>query len=222
MKTASTLLSGVCLLLAACNTPSFVTSNNVLNQPAVVHMLDGRQLKGDITLVWKNLFSLEDYIRYVPQGSSDRYRIKIAEMKGYETRGDFYVPKNIQSVGWGNRSGLAFVKRLTRENSRIQFYELLQATQNTNTFPAGPREDVDFEYFISLPEHDRYTTLNLDRQELSPRFNEKMSEYLKDCPALAEKIREKEKGYAYAMVSLSRLKRIETVMNIIDEYDACK
>ena len=49
-----------------------------------------------------------------------------------------------------------------------------------------------------------------------------MSEIVKDCPALADKIRHKEKGYFYAQISLSQEKQVETVLGIIDEYEKCR
>ena len=63
---------------------------------------------------------------------------------------------------------------------------------------------------------------NIEGRRLVPDFENKMSEIVKDCPALAEKIRRKEKGYFYAQVSLIDSKRVETLMNIIDEYNKCR
>ncbi|MBO9684222.1 MAG: hypothetical protein J7502_16410, partial [Flavisolibacter sp.] len=55
-----------------------------------------------------------------------------------------------------------------------------------------------------------------------PDFNGKMSKLVADCPLLAAKISNKEDGYFYAQVSLFTDKRVNVIMNIIEEYNNCR
>jgi hypothetical protein len=50
-------------------------------------------------------------------------------------------------------------------------------------------------------------------------FAKKMSEYLKDCPELAKKIEDKEKGYKYNMFNGAA--NNEVFFKIMEEYNAC-
>jgi hypothetical protein len=208
------------VLATSCNTASFTTPNNMQNMYGVLYMQDGRQLQGDITVSLENGFTSRDYIRFAERNSRDRQRIPIDEIRGYSVRGDFYAPKMLDRGGIFGGDRMRFLKRLTKEDSRIQLYELFERrTTNNNGFT---RTYNEYRYYISLPTHDKYTAWDIDGRRLVPNFEDKMSEYVQDCAILADKIKRKEKGYFYAQISLSEMKRISTVLNIIDEYNACR
>jgi hypothetical protein len=56
---------------------------------------------------------------------------------------------------------------------------------------------------------------------LLPMFDQKMSQIVVDCPALAAKIRSKENGYFIPMGSFKTNKHPEVLLKIINEYNSC-
>jgi hypothetical protein len=213
-------LALLALLLASCNSSYFNTANNMQNMYGTVYLQNGKELTGNISVSLNNSFGPRDFIRFSARGRGDREKIYIEDLNGFAIRNDFYAPKKLDR-GFLSGDRMLFVKRLTKEDSRIHLYEYFDRRNTANTNGNSFSVPV-YEYFIALPGQEKYTAWNLDGRRLVPNFEDKMSEYVKDCPALAEKIKRKDRGYFYAQVSLSNMKRIETVLNIIDEYNTCR
>lgn len=214
-------LAFLVMVLTSCSSSYFTTANNMSNMYGSVHLRDGRVLDGDISVSMENSFSSRDYIRFTPRrGGKEKQKIYIEDLDGFELRGSYYEPKNIDE-GFMSGDRMLFVKRLTKENSRIHLYELHKRRTNNSRY-SGTYYTDDYTYYITLPGQERYKAWSIDGKHLVPNFEDKMSDYVKDCPQLAEKIKNKEKGYFYAQISLSGMKRIETILNIIDEYNACR
>ena len=212
----------------ACKAPFYNTANNMRLINGTVYTTDGREIPGQITLNLENYRPSRLGITVLPKDSKQAQKIPITEVKGINIRNDYYEPKLIDRGGVGNTDEFRFVKRLTKEGSRIQMYELYEQTtrQNNNgrfnNAGAGSFTTSENSYYIVTPTHTRQQAAwSLDGRRLTPNFEDKMSEIVKDCPALAEKIKRKEKGYFYAQVSLIESKRVETLMTIIDEYNKC-
>lgn len=214
-------LAIIFIALTSCNSSRFTTANNMSNIYGSVYLNNGRVLDGSISVSLENTFGSRDFIRFTPKnGGKEKQKIYIEEMEGMEIRGSFYAPKSIDE-GFLSGDRMLFVKRLTKANSRIQLYELHKQRTNTSNRYGNYTED-DYYYYLTLPGQDRYKAWSLSGKHLVPNFEDKMSDYVKDCPQLAQKIKNKEKGYFYAQVSLGGQKRIETILNIIDEYNACR
>lgn len=215
------LVSGLLCFLASCKTPVFTTVNNMRLINGVVTMNDGTRYEGSITSNTEDYRS-NPYITLTQSGSKESRRIYLSEIKFMSVRGNTYEPKVIDM----GRKQLLFVKRLTKEDSRIQLYELYEQKSRTNQTRYGTTSTApsdEYSYYITTPSHGpQDMAWNIEGRHLTPNFEDKMSEIVKDCPSLADKIRKKEKGYFYAQISLVQEKRIETMMNIIEEYNRCK
>lgn len=86
------------------------------------------------------------------------------------------------------------------------------------TIVVGGNFAVTTSYYIGLPNQDKaFETGDL---AMMP-FNKKMAEVVKDCPALAKKIMDKEDGYKIGMMSVDLL-RVPVYLRIAKEFDACK
>ena len=208
------------LFLASCSSSYFTTANNMGNMYGSVYLKDGRVLEGEISVALENSFGARDFIRFTPRKGREKQKVYIEDLEGFSLRDNFYAPKLIDE-GFLSGDRMLFVKRLTKANSLIHLYELHKRRTNTSRY-SGTYYNDDYYYYITLPGQDRYKAWSIDGKHLVPNFEDKMSEYVKDCPVLAEKIKRKERGYFYAQVSLSNMKRIETILNIIDEYNACR
>lgn len=217
------VLFGTLLLLTSCSRSSFTTVNNMRNIQGTVYLKNGRVVEGEISTSLENSFSRSQSIRFTPRNGGRELRVKIDELEGISLRNEYYVPKLIDE-GFFSGDRMLFVKRITRADSRIQMYELhkRRRTNNNDRFGTFTYYVDDYYFYISLPGQEEYKAWSIDGKHMVPNFEDKMSEHVKDCPELAAKIKRKERGYFYAQISLSNRKRIETILNIIDEYNTCR
>ena len=116
------------------------------------------------------------------------------------------------------------MRRLTAENSRIHLYEDMEKVSETNKANGvtSSRTRYEREYYLQLPNEQSDDVFPLGGSRFVPAFDEKMSRIVSDCPALAQKIATKADGYFYAQVSLFKEKRVNVLMNIIEEYNKCR
>jgi hypothetical protein len=225
-KTTGAVIIIAMLAFTSCKAPFYNTANNMRLINGTVYTTDGREIPGQVTLNLEQYRPSRLHVTVLPKDAKQPLVLKITEVKGINIRSDYYEPKLIDMGGFGNNNEFRFVKRMTKEGSKIQMYELYQqVTRQTNSRYAGggsSYQTPEYSYYIVTPAHTRQMPAwNIEGRRLSPNFEDKMSEIVKSCPALAEKIKKKEKGYFYALVSLNDTKKIETMLNIIDEYNRC-
>ncbi len=200
-------------ILCSCKSIAFFDSpNNVAKQEAIVNMLDGNQKKGMLTISLEETYSVT-FVSLFNNGKEER--ILIDSIKSYTIGDNVYVPRRL-SVDFDQPLKLLFVKKLTPDSSRIQLYELYQNNMKRDT-----REDLVL-YFISLPSFERLETWGLGNKNLVPNFDQKMSKVVEDCPVLAAKIRDRQKGYYFPQLTLSDTKKKDVLKKIINEYNLCK
>lgn len=220
MKYSSIILFSFVILFISCKSPYFTSANNMRNINGTIYQKDGKELNGPISSSLENFSGSKTYIQFTDRNGKQSQRIPVSEIKGISVRNNYYEPKLID-MGFGARDQMLFVKKMTKDNSRINLYELYELRTNTSPNSRRSYETEDYSYYITLPGKSDYEAWNIEGRHLTPNFENKMSDLVKDCPALAEKIKRKDKGYFYAQVSLVQEKRIETMMNIIDEYNKC-
>ena len=206
--------------IVSCKSPYFTSVNDMRQINGIIYLKDGKEITGPLSSSLQNFGGTESYIRFTDQNGKEGQKIYIKDIKGISVRNNYYEPKLID-MGFASRDKMLFVKRLTRPGMRIGLYELYE--QQTNSNSRGQTYNTNsYTYYVSFPGHPEYEAWNVDGKHLTPNFEDKMSEQVKDCPTLAEKIRQNEKGYFYAQISFASEKRIETIMNIADEYEKCK
>jgi hypothetical protein len=200
----------------ACKTaPYFKTSNDFYRQEISLDLLNGDQLIGETSVLFEQSDPAKGYIEFKNKSDNSIQKIPVKNIKGYTYKKEYYVPKYVDLYYTGSYNFL-FVKRLTKENSKIQFYELHQLYKSNDT-----GEELYY-YFISLPNHSLYETWNIYSKNLVPNFEIKMSAIVDDCPKLAAKIKERANGYFLSQVSFSNSKKVEVFERIIEEYNNCK
>lgn len=183
-------------------------------QYGTIYMENGTQKNGEITIFFETAYAPKDFISFSLNGKVEKMYVN--EIKGYKIKDKYYVPRYIDIEGNGINH-LLFVQRLTMEGSKIHLYELYQRNQGSN----ANGEDI-YSYYISFPTLSKYEVWNASGKYLVPRFEEKMSKIVADCPALAQKIQQQNKGYFYAQLTLSNQKKADVLKKIIDEYNECK
>jgi hypothetical protein len=193
---------------AGCKSISYFDSpNHVSKYAALVNMLDGSQKKGLLTINIEVTYT-DNFIILSHDGITEK--ILIDNIKSYTDGNNFYVPKQV-TLDYDGPLRLLFLKRLTPDSSRIHLYELYQ-----NNWQRDTRDNL-LMYFISLPAFDRLETWGMGNKNLVPNFDFKMSQVVADCPALSEKIYNKQKGYSFSQLTLSPITQKEVLAKIIDD-----
>lgn len=208
------------ILLSGCRSTSyFATPNDLRKQKVILYMKDGQRLPGELSISFENYYSANinynPVVIFTPEGKNETETIKLNDIAGYSVGAYFYALKKVD-LYMNNTFRLLFVKRLTGENSKIQLYELYESGRGNYS------GESQYSYYLSLPSYDPLQTMNTRGIGLLPSFDQKMSEIVSDCPALAEKIRLKEKGYFIPQVTFAIKKHPEVLLKIINEYNNCK
>lgn len=186
-------------------------------QPASITLADGKQLNGKVSVKIINEYYGAERVSFA-EGTEKEYKdYKLAEIKSLFINGSTYCVKTIASNGNG-RDVKKFVKEISQAGGRMALYENEMVTRNTTTNAS----ETTTQYFIQLPTSttEIYSVLS---SKFTPKFDEKMSSYVDDCPTLAEKIRSKNKDYFYPfLLSDNSIRRKAVLMQIINEYNSCK
>jgi len=209
----------VIVVFSSCRSAYFDTPNNLKNMPATLYLANGRSYEGRL-VVHTNKYSATAVKMYL-EGDRKPMNFSISEVKGYQFRNNYYELKEVRG---GIRLGreFSFMKRLTKDDSRIHLYENTRKVTSSSGQYGGSYTYYETEYFLKLPHEEGDAVWPLSSSKFVPNFDQKMSRLVADCPALAAKIANKEEGYFYAQISLFKEKRANVLMNIIDDYNECK
>lgn len=180
---------------------------------------DKPAMKGLLSVPFESLYNSTTYaghtLDFIPDGKTQKENIEIGDVIGYSIDSNYYALKRLIFVS-DNAAHLLFVKRLTKEDSRIQLYELYESGRRNAT------AETEYLYFISLPGASPYETINTRSSALVPNFDLKMSALVSDCPALKEKIRDRVDGYFIPLMTRRESWYRDVMLNIINEYNACR
>jgi hypothetical protein len=213
MKIRRMLIIPALAVFCGCKPVAYMnTPNDVHQRRGTLYMQNGSQEDGLISIDFETGQAAKNYVELTR--NAETKKIVLRDIRGYRVDTTFYALKELD-LDFSGVTHLLFVRQITRDSSRIGFYELYQ--QKTT----GAWEGI-YSYFISLPSHGTYGTWNIAGRDLEPDFNVKMSRVVGDCPALAGKILDKTKGYFLPAYTRSDAKKVHVLKNIIDEYNACR
>jgi hypothetical protein len=224
MRTLTLFLTLLFLSLIGCKPYSyFKTPNDVLKSDCTVFLTDGTAKKGKLTIQFETGHRTDNMIHLMSERNREE-KISIDNIQYYQINNDCYYPKkiNLETYEIPSKDNLylpdvrniLFMKRLTKENSKIILYELSESRINS-------LDGLEHQYyFISFQSDDRLSASNIGSNKFFPKFEEKMSNLVSDCPLLSNKIRQKTKGYFASQISLD-LKKYEIFKKIIEEYNTC-
>ncbi|WP_207493747.1 hypothetical protein [Aridibaculum aurantiacum] len=212
------VLASLSLLTYGCGSVVvFDSPNSMRNIAGTIYLTNGRSYDGRLNINTEG--GLNSTVKLIPNGESEAMRFPVSEVEGYKVRGDYYAMRDIRSgviLGRNTR----FMKRITPADSRIHVYEYVERKTEKDR---RNNDVVTYEtnYLLELPNEKNREVWALNSNKFTPNFDEKMSKIVADCPSLAQKIANQEEGYFYRQVTVFKDKRVDVVMNIIDEYNKC-
>ncbi|MBO9683431.1 MAG: hypothetical protein J7502_12315, partial [Flavisolibacter sp.] len=162
---------------SSCRSISFFETPNALrNIPAILHLVNGRSYQGNL-IVHTSKHS-NSAVKLYTEDDKKPMRFGIHHIKGYELRNQHYELKEIKG---GIRLGkeYSFMKRLTKENSRIHLYENTRKVSHPGGKHTSSYRTYETDFFLALSGDESGAVWNLNSSRFVPDFNGKMSELLK-------------------------------------------
>jgi hypothetical protein len=215
MKYALLVCSICCLIIPSCVSSYFKTPNDLYKTSATIYLDDGTKKSGDLTIQFETGYDYDYSVNLYHKETRTTEKISFQSIKYYTIKNDYYYPKQVD-VRLDGKYYLLFLKRLTPENSKIQFFQL---DVSPKIAASGQSDKL---YFISPPTTSRFEAWNIYGKKLFPDFEYKMSSLVVDCPEVADKIQSKADGYYIANSPfVSDQKKVDVFKRIIAEYDSC-
>ncbi len=188
-------------------------------QPAILYLNDSVSINGRLLIGKKDWsFSSEMYIRFF-EGSSRKVKFyKMTEVKGFKMGNAFYEPKY---TGGGSllsgSNNKMMLRRLTERGSRMAMYAYDFQSLVKNSYGNMEYKPTTV-YFVELPGSTDDKVYQFSDNKFTPHFDTRVSAIVQDKPALAEKIRSKNKDYFYAQITEDK-HQLRVWQNIIAEYN---
>jgi len=195
------------------------TVNNEYAQPATLYINDSVVLYGRLLLAKKDWsFNTEIGIRFFENGSKKARFFKPEEVKGFQMGENYFVPKFLgQGGAVTTPSRKTIVRLLTAAGSRMNMYEYI--VHNNTKNPSGSvQNQTIIVHFVELPNSTDDKIYQFGDNKFVPHFDTRVSSIVADKPALAGKIKSKNKDYFYAMVTEAGHQE-KVWWNIINEYN---
>ncbi len=213
------------LITQGCKTYSYFNSpNNLLNESCQVFLNDGTEVDGKLTIQFETGHDNNKLLKIITNTTTDK-EILATDIKYYKYNNALYFPKAINLEAYQipykdklftpDVNNILFLKRLTNDSAKLQLFELYRSKNNS-------LEEFDqYDYYVSFSNENRFVSWSIRGIKFFPDFEDKMSKIVSDCPLLAEKIEQKQNGYALKQVSLDA-KKNEVIKRIVEEYNKCR
>lgn len=194
--------------------------NNEYAQQATLFINDSTVLYGRLLLAKKNWSFNNDIGIHFFEGLSKKEKyFKPEEIMGFQMGDSYYEPKFLAP---GGSAGTPFtktmVKRLTPAGSKMAMYEYLSHTGTKNSNGTMEYKDV-LVNLVQLPNTTNDKIYQFTDNKFTPKFDTRVSSLFTDKPALAEKIKSKDKDFFYPFVT-QESHQLRVWWNIVNEYNA--
>jgi hypothetical protein len=205
------------------NRPVVFAPNDPINdneaQPAILYLNDSVSINGRLLIGKKDWsFSNEMYIRFF-EGNSRKVKFyKMEEVKGFKMGDTYYEPKypgGGSVVSSSNKKMM--LRRLTEPGSRMGMYAYDIQSLVKNNY-GNMEYKTTTVYFIQLPGSTDDKVYQFSDNKFTPHFDTRVSAIVQDKPALAEKIRSKNKDFFYAQITEQK-HQLRVWQNIVMEYN---
>ncbi|MGC4101712.1 LamG-like jellyroll fold domain-containing protein [Ferruginibacter sp.] len=193
--------------------------NNDYAQQATLFLNDSTVLYGRLFLAKKNWsFNNDIGIHFFENNSKKDKFFKPEEIRGFQMGDSYYEPKFLSSGGSVNTPfKKTMVKRLTPNGSKMAMYEYYSHTGTKTGTGYTDYKDVVI-YLVQLPNTTDDKIYQFSDNKFMPKFDTKVSAIVAAKPALADKIRNKDKDFFYAFVTQDT-HQLKVWWNIINEYN---
>jgi hypothetical protein len=192
------------------------SENYMIEGAGSITLLDGTKQDGTVQFDITEMNKTLSCIYFTPASEMKPKKMTDDDIQYFTVKGkDFYpVRMKEDDINVGHKT--IFMEMLNASaNDKFKMYSLRKLEKSVMPNSTKPY-DLKTGFYVMLPEFkNAHEIVDLT---FTP-FAKKMSEYLKDCPELAKKIEDKEKGYKYNMFNGAA--NNEVFFKIMEEYNAC-
>lgn len=191
-------------------------------QMGKVYFNDNTLHEGRITIDKQQYNPNNDIIIRFAEGNSSQFNYyRPEEIKGFQIGNDYYETKFISApeVTFNNKKTI--VKLITSVDSRIPMYVFENRTKTVDATTKREQFNTALVYLIGLPGSKDDKVYGFQSNLFSPKFDEKVSVIVQDAPALAAKVKSRDKDFFYAAFTGDD-HRLKVWWNIINEYNSTK
>lgn len=182
-----------------------------------VTLEDGSTQEGTVKfVVTKDLGDMK-YFWFTPASEMKPKMMRSGDVKYFTVKEKTFYPIRTKEDDLAIGNSRIFMERLNGSDDdkfKMFFYRKVEA--NSKEFAANKPYLLNTGYYVMLPEFKN--AHEITDMTFTP-FAKKMSEYLKDCPEVADKIKDKKDGYKYNM--FKGAENNEVFLRIMDEYNKC-
>ena len=200
----SMIIFAVLFIFSTVNAQDFITYSGA----GKVILTNGTTLEGNVEYSLSTPGSV--HIK-VGDAKSEKYKAKEVKEFFVSDR-HYYALKAKGEITVGSDMMFAYIISIDKAKFRLFKYETQPIVVSGNNVP------ITTTIYIGLPDNETEAYPLADLR-LNP--SKKLAKYLEDCPALAQKVANKEKDFSYGMIT-SDGARITVVEKINEEYAKCK
>jgi hypothetical protein len=205
------ILQSICFLLLSVT----LHAQTAYTGKGKVNLKDGTTIEGDIQ--FKPAYSDDVEIKKIPTDPYTKYSAK--QVKSFTIDSNTYEPKIAKGgeVRFSNKP--VFMEAVANVTTGLNMYieHFQEKVKYTMNIPLKGSEIMTF--YVSIPGNTE-EVFDLNATRFIPKFDDKVSKFVADCPALAQKIQNKEKGYFYNL--MNQQKAPDIWATIVLEYAKCK
>ncbi|RQO29970.1 hypothetical protein DBR32_13735 [Taibaiella sp. KBW10] len=189
----------------------------VIDGSGSVTLEDGTTQEGTIKYVVTTDLSDMKFIMFTAANEMKPKKLKSGDVKSFIVKNKVFYPIRTKEDDLSIGNSRVFMEMLNEsENDKFKMYFFRKLEKNAKEFSAGQAYTVATGYYVMLPEFKN--AHEIVDVTFTP-FAKKMSEYLKDCPEVSEKIKDKKDGYKYNM--FNGAENNEVFLRIMKEYNSC-
>jgi hypothetical protein len=190
----------------------------VIEGPGTVTLPGGALMSGTVSLVVSNNEDSMKYVTFIPENEMKPMRMWSDDVAYVTVKGRSFLPVRMKEDDLSIGHKTIFMEMLN--NSRDDKFKMYRFRKlERNEMSSGAKDKpylLHRAFYVMLP--DFKNAHEIVDMTFSP-FASKMSGYLKDCPELAKKIEDKEKGYRYNM--FKGAENDEVFFRVMQEYNSC-
>jgi len=195
----------------------FSGSDYVIAGDGKIVLPDGTEEAGTVKFIVMMRLDSMKYFWFTPASEMKPKKMRNKDVKCFVVNNRAFYPVRTKDDDLNIGNDLIFMEMLNNsEQDKFKMYLFRKVEAVPKQFSQTKPYELKTDYYVVLP--DFKNAHNMEDLTFTP-FAKKMSDYLKDCPELSDKIKNKEDGYKYNMMNLNG--NDEVFLRIMKEYNSC-
>lgn len=192
-------------------------ANYIIDGNGSVTFEDGTTQEGTVKFIVSTNMTDLKFVWFTPANEMEPKQLGSKDVKFFTVKNKTFYPIRMKEDDISIGNTRIFMERLNNsDDDKFKMFFLRKLEVTPKDFAASKPYTLSTGYYVMLPEFkNAHEIIDIT---FTP-FAKKMSEYLKDCPEVSEKIKDKKDGYKYNV--FKGAENNEVFLRIMDEYNKC-